>query len=180
MEIFIFYHVDFIYHDISSQNLFFFFQISSFPVLTLLIDWNVIFRLLAFTRQFFKITISYVATPKCSAKCGKRATRNIEYRKHSSATSAETQGLTGFSHLKWNLIPTISTLPTHDLLVPLISCVVQRRVLAKCFMQFYGKPGIYLSMRNQPPHFSPLREPTNPLELLQAFLLNEKFKRRLQ
>lgn len=94
--------------------------------------------------------------------CGECETRNIEYRKHSSATSAETQGLTGPSHLKWNLIPTIFSLLTSRARAPLpspsplIPYAARRRVLAKCFMQFYGKPSMYLSMRNQPLHFIPL------------------------
>lgn len=58
----------------------------------------------------------------------------------------------------------LRTLRLHALLVPLISYAVQRRVLAKCFMQFYGKPGIYLSMRNQPSHFSLLRDPDGSLQ----------------
>lgn len=56
--------------------------------------------LLVLARQFFKTIISRVDAKMQCQVCGGCATRNIEYRKQSPATSVETQGLTGLRHLK--------------------------------------------------------------------------------
>lgn len=71
--------------------------------------------------------------PEYNAKCGGCATRNIEYRKQSSATSAETQGLTGLRHLKWNLILTIS----HKVLLISRPSYIAHRSTTRICQMFY-------------------------------------------
>ena len=142
-------------------------------LLSLLINQNIIFQIRDdFLRPFPCLDVGI--------QCQMREVCDAKYRIQ-KALLGNICGNTGTDRsqpfkMKFNTLSAFLTPRFHG--PPYI--VAQRRVLAKCFMQFYGKLGMYLSMRNQPPHFNSFRDPTDPLELLQAFLLKGESKRCLR